>query len=165
MTKYAEQLKVLPVLAPVAFTTSPVASPFVNMAQVNWLSFVVSFGLMTSDSTDTVTLTVEACPIGSTTDSNETAMKFDYRLSSAVGNDAWGSITSATATGMSVNAADDDSKVVKIEVDPIWAAKAVAGGKYVRLVATPSAEMASGVISAVAIIEPRYPANAIPSST
>lgn len=165
MAKYAEQLKVLPVLAPVAFTTSAVASQFVNLSQANWASFVISFGLMTSDSTDTVTLTVEACPIGTTTDSNETAMKFDYRLSSAVGADAWGSITSATASGMSVNAANDDSKAVKIEIDPVWAANAVAGGKYVRVVATPSDAIASGVISAVAIIEPRYSANVIPSST
>lgn len=162
---YAEKIKVLPVLAPVAFTTSPVVSQFVNLSQANWASFLVSFGLMTSDSTDTVTLTVEACPIGTTTDGTETAMKFNYRLSSAVGNDAWGNITAATPVGMSINAEADDTKAVKIEIDPVWAANAVAGGKYVRLVVTPSATIASGVVSAVALLEPRYPANVIPSST
>jgi hypothetical protein len=163
--RYGEGLHILPVTAPVAFTTSAVASAFVDLDVNHWCSFIVSFGVMTSDSTDTVTLTVEACAIGTTTDNGDTAMAFNYREYSAVGTDSAGDITAATATGASVDASADDAKVVLIDVDPVIAAKAVTGGRWVRVVATPSAQVAAGVISIVAVLESRYPANDSPSST
>jgi hypothetical protein len=163
--RYGEGLHILPLTAPVAFTTSAVSSAFIDMDVNHWVSFLVSFGVMTSDSTDTVTLTVEACAIGTTTDSGETAMAFNYREYSAVATDSAGDITAATATGMSVDASTDDAKVILIDVDPAKVAGAVTGGRWVRVVATPSAAVAAGVISIVAVTEPRYPANDSPSST
>lgn len=163
--RYGEGLHILPVIAPVAFTTSAVNSAFVDLNVNHWCSFLVSFGVMTSDSTDTVTLTVEACSIGTTTDDDNTAMAFNYREYSAVNTDSAGDITAATATGCSVDASADDAKLVLIDVDPVIAAKAVTSGRFVRVVATPSAQVAAGVISIVAVLEPRYPANDSPSST
>lgn len=164
MARYAQKLKMLPVIAPVAFTTSPVASQYVDVGENHWATFLVSFGLMTSDSTDTVTLTVE-CSTAASSNANEVKLAYKYRLSAAVGTDSMGAITAATSDGMSINAADDDSKMLVIDVDPATIPAKLTDGRFLRLVATPSAQMASGVISAVALLEPRYPGDVQPSAT
>jgi len=124
------------------------------------------FGAMTSDSSDTVTITVEAMvEATSASTSTETAIAFNYRLSSAVATDKMGAITAATATGTAaVNASTGDSTVLVVTVDPAVVA-AVSGARWIRLVATPSDAVAGGVISAIAVITPRYPKNVNLSST
>lgn len=163
---YAEEKSYLPVIAPVAFTTTAVASAVVDLNNTQDIEFLVMFGAMTSDSTDTVTVTVEAMvEATSASTSTETAIAFNYRLSSAVATDTMGAITAATATGTAaVNASTGDSTVLVVTVDPSVVA-AVSGARWIRLVATPNAEMASGVISAIAVITPRYPKNVNLSST
>ena len=163
---YAEKLSYLPVIAPVAFTSSVIASAVVDLDNTQDIEFLVMFGAMTSDSTDTMTITVEAMVEATTAStSTETAIAFKYRLSSAVATDLMGAITDATATGTAaVDASAGDDKMLVITVDPAVVA-AVAGARWIRLVATPNAEMATGVISAVAIINPRYPQNVNLSST
>jgi len=161
--RYAEDCKVLPVIAPVAFTTSVVESAYVNLAGMHWAEFHVAFGIMTSDTTDTVTLTVE-CSTAATSNATEVTLPFYYRLTSAVLSDTHGAITSATTTGVAINATDD-AKMVLISVNPDLIEGHLTDGQWIRLVATPSAAVASGVISAVFYGEPRYPQNVIPSAT
>jgi len=164
---YAEEKSYLPVIAPVAFTTSAIESAVVDLNNTQDIEFLVMFGAMTSDSSDTVTITVEAMvEATSASTSTETAIAFNYRLSAAVATDTMGAITAATATGTAdaVNASTGDNTVLVVTVDPAVVA-AVAGARWIRLVATPSDAVASGVISAIAVITPRYPKNVNLSST
>lgn len=162
--RYAEGMKVLPLTAPVAFTTTAVESKYVDMNEAHWATFLVMFGVMTSDSTDTVTITVEASTEASS-NATEVTMAFSYRLSSAVDTDSMGAITAATTTGVAVTASADDSKMLIIDVNPSNVAAEGADYRFLRVVATPSDAVAAGVISIVAVLESRYPGNSIPSST
>lgn len=161
--RYAEDVKILPVIAPVAFTTSAVESAYVNLELMHWAEFHVAFGVMTSDSTDTVTLTVE-CSTAATSNATEVTLPFYYRLSAAVATDTMGALTSATTAGMAVTA-EDDAKMVIISVNPDIIPGHLTDGQWIRLVATPTAEVASGVISAVFYGESRYPGTNMLSST
>jgi hypothetical protein len=166
MTKirYAEGLKIIPVLAPVAFTTAALDTEAVDMNVNHWATFLVQFGAMTSDSTDTVTVQV----ICSSADTSATGdeIGFVYRLSAAVDTDTMGAITAGTSDGVVVTALSDAMMLV-IDVDPqkMAHANSAADMRYLWLKLTPSAEMASGVVGAIAVLEPRYPGNDIPSST
>lgn len=161
--RFAEGMKILPLVAPVAFTTSAITSKYIDLDNINWATFILEFGVMTSDSTDTMTVTVLASTSGDSTDTG-TAIAFNYRLSSAVDTDSMGAITAATVAGVAVTATDD-AKVLIVDVDPAALPAALTDAKYLHLVATPNAEHGGGVISMVAICESRYPGNAIPSST
>lgn len=161
--RFAEGLKVLPILAPQNIVATATATQYVDLDLVNWATFAVQFGAMTSDSTDTVTVTVEASTAGSS-NATEVAIAFNYRLSSAVATDSMGAITAGSTSGVAVTAADDN-KVLIIDVDPAVVQATGADFRYVRLVATPNAEMASCNIGVVAYLEHRYPGNSIPSST
>jgi len=163
MFRLAENLKVLPVIAPVAFTTSVVESAYVNMEKMHYGEFHVMFGVMTSDSTDTVTLTVE-CSTAATSNATEVNLPFYYRLTAAVLSDTHGAITSATTTGVVVTALSDAMLMI-VSVNPDLIEGYLTDGQWIRLVATPTADVASGVISVVFYGESRYPANMIPSAT
>lgn len=161
--RYAEGLKVLPILAPSNIVATATATEYVDLNLVHWATFVVSFGAMTSDSTDTATITLQASTAGSS-NATELTAAFSYRLSAAVATDTMGAITAATTDGVAVTAADDN-KVVIVDVDPASIAALGTDYRYVRLVVTPNAEMASCNVGAVAFLEHRYPGNSIPSST
>jgi hypothetical protein len=160
--RYAENVKILPVLTPANITATATASSYVDLNMSNWCSFLCYFGAMTSDSTDIVTVTVEASTAGSS-NATEAAIAFKYRLSAAVDTDTMGDITSATTAGVAVTATDDN-KVLWIDVDPS-AVASTADQRFLRLVFTPNAEMASCTVGATAFLETRYKGNSIPSST
>jgi hypothetical protein len=162
--RYAEGLKVLPILGPIAFTTSAIDTEPIDMNENHWATFLCSFGAMTSDSTDTVTVTVMCSSVETSATGNEVA--FSYRLSAAVDTDTMGAITAATSDGVAITAEDDD-KVLIIDVNPdaLAHANSATDGRWVSLKFTPSAEMASGIVGVIAIGENRYPGNSIPSST
>jgi len=161
---FAEGLTVLPILAPIAFTTSAMDTEAVDMAKNHWATFLVSFGAMTSDSTDTVTVTVMCSSVDTSATGEEVA--FVYRLSAAVDTDDMGAITAGTSDGVAVTA-EDDGKMLVIDVDPcvIASKHSDLDARYIWLKLTPSSAVAAGVVSVVACLEPRYPGNDIPSST
>lgn len=164
MIRFAEKLKVLPVLAPVQ--TTDAGTQFVDLEQAQWLTFLVTLGAITSDSTDTINVTVE-CSTATSTAATDIQLPFHYRLSSAVATDSMGAIsTAAAATGVTVTATDDD-KVLIIDVDPacVPSQTSYTNHRYCRLFFDLSSEVATNIVGAIAIIEPRYPGNAIPSST
>jgi hypothetical protein len=162
--RFAEGLKVLPVLAPIAFTTSAIDTEPVDMNENHWVTFLCNFGAMTSDSTDTVTVTVICSSVETSATGDE--VPFSYRLSAAVDTDSMGAITAGTTDGVVVTA-EDDAKVLIVDVNPSVCAhyNGRTDGRWVWLKLTPSADVASGIVGVIAVGESRYPGNAIPSST
>ncbi len=160
--RYAEGVKVLPILKPQDIVATATASSYVDLDNANWFSALVQFGNITSDSTDTITITVEASTAG-TSNATEAAIVFQSRLFAAIDTDTLGAITTNTTAGVSVTAAEDN-KGFWIDVDPS-AVAATADRRFVRIVATPNAETAICLISMVAFLETRYPGNVQPSST
>ena len=170
MFRFAEKFKFVPLSAPVAYTsdTAAIASSYVKIDQAHWLSFVFPLGNATSDSTDTITLTVE-CSTAAASNATEVQVPFRYRISNAIDTNGWAAIGTATASdGLALTAADDN-KLVLVEVDPAEAVAAhtATDAKFVRLVATfAQGDGQIGVVGGIhAVLEPRYPGNAIPSAT
>jgi hypothetical protein len=162
--RFAEGLHTLPVLAPLADSTS-VGTDYLLIENAQWITYLVQFGAMTSDSTDTVTVTVQ-CSTATSSNATEISVPFYYRLSAAVGTDTSGTITKATASGVAVTATDDN-KLLVIDVDPSEIAATTGYDEHVysRLWLTKNAELASNLIGVIVSIEPRYPGNAIPDIT
>jgi hypothetical protein len=160
--RFLESIKLLPLLAPVDIVATATATAYVDLNLANWCSFLVDFGAMTSDSTDICTVTVESSTAGSS-NATEAAIAFKYRLSAAVATDTMGDLTSATTAGVAVTAVSD-GMVLWIDVDPSAVAE-TADRRFLRLVLTPNAEMASCVVGAKAFLETRYKGANIPSST
>jgi len=164
--RYAEGLKVLPILAPSDISGSAATSSQpIWLREVQWVSFLVYFGAMTSDSTDTITVTVESST-GQSTASTDEAIAFNYRLASAVATDSMGAITAATSDGLAITADAYDNKALIIDVDPAYVAGKDTDAVYLRLVFTRSStDLASFFVGATAILEPRYPGNSMNSAT
>lgn len=163
--RYAEGVKILPVLTPADIVATATATAYIDLDQVNWATFLVSFGaLTTTDSTGEIAITVEASTAG-TSNATEGNVAFSYRTSAAVATDTMGAITAATAATGAVIANTADNAVVVIDVDPAVVAASAADRRFVRLVVTPTADLTATVVGAIAVLEHRYPGNSIPSST
>jgi hypothetical protein len=166
MYSYLENEKVLNLLAPQDAVATAKGSAYINVANAaGTIEFDVPFGAITStDSTGEVVVTVEASTAGSS-NGTEAAIAFKYRLSAAVATDSMGAITSATATGVAI-VNTTDNVVLHIFVEPSQLAALGADVNWLRVVITPTAEMAATLIGGViARFKPRYAQNAIPSST
>jgi len=162
--RYAEGVKVLPILTPADIVATATYTSYVDLDKVNWATFLVSLGAVSgTDSTSEVVITVEASTAG-TSNATEGAVAFSYRLSAAVNTDTMGAITAATAAGGAAINSTADNTVVVIDVDPAVVA-ATADRRFVRLLITPTAEITATVVGVIAVLEHRYPGNAIPSST
>lgn len=156
--RFAEETQVVPVFAPASSTVDSTESAGINLENAQWVTFLVQFGAMTTDSTDTITVSVVAADSdNASTAAGDTAIPFQYRLSSALGTDAWGAITAGTTAGVTITAAQDNVSLV-IDVDPAAVQAYDADADYVYLdFGTPG--IISGFASACAFIEPRYPQN------
>lgn len=158
--RYAEGLQVTPVLAPAA-TTTALESAFVKLENMQWLSWLVIWGAMTSDSTDTMTITVKSSTDDSTA-SGDTAQTFSYRLSEAVGSDNWGDITSAAS--VSINATLDNKALI-IDLDPAVIASADSDALYAYIDIDGTGLVTNYAMGAFFVGEQRYPQNENLSST
>jgi hypothetical protein len=156
--KYAEKLQIVPIYAPqVCTATTGIESASVKLENVQWLSFLVYWGAMTSDSTDTITVGVEtSTAAGSTT--NATAIAFKYRLSAVIGDDNQGTITDATSAGVSVTAAQANMALL-IDVDPASIPALDSDALYANVFVTPVNIVTNYALGITAFIEPRYPQN------
>lgn len=163
--RFAEKLDILPILAPVSTTDG--VSDFIDASQCHWMTFLLQVGSFTTDSADTVSVTVEASTATST-NATTISLPFRYRLSAAVGTDTQGAITSvSTGTdGVTLDATADDNKMLIIDVDPsvIPNHASYTNHRYVALT-WDCAAIGAIFLSAVAILEPRYPGNDIPDVT
>lgn len=151
--RFTENIQAVPLLAPISVASSA-ASNYVDMNLSHWVSFGVFMGAMTSDSTDTITITIEASTAG-TSNATEAAVPFLYRKAT-VGTDAFGAITSATSAGLAITATDDNTYYL-IEIDPVdLNSNPGADFRYLRVVLTAGAGLDTAVGAVTAFLEPRY---------
>lgn len=164
--RYAEGLKILPILAPADIVATATATQYVDLDKVNWATLLIQFGnIASTDSTGEVVVTIEASTAG-TSNATEGQILFQYRLSAAVASDNMGAITTpaTAAAGATVNNTDDN-KVLVVDIDPSVVAASAADRRFIRAVIAPTSETTATLVGAIAVLEPRYPGNAIPSST
>jgi len=161
MRSFAEKVQIVPLRAPQVSTAS-YNSPFVDMKNVQWLSFMVQWGAMAGAATATYAFKPVAAA-GTSTASGDKALPFRYRLASVVGDDQWGAITSVAAdTAVSVTEAQAN-RALLIEVDPqaIPGLHSTARRVYLECIAGGDGATDSNyAMSVVALIAPRYPRNA-----
>lgn len=166
ISSYAENVKVLNLLAPQDIVATATASQYINVSQAaGTIEFMIPFGsIATSDSTGEVVVTLEASTAGSS-NATEAAMAFKYRLSAAVATDNLGALTSATTAGATVgNASDNVTLFCYLEPDQL--ATQGADYLYVRAVITPTSDITATLIGGVhARFLSRYGGAVIPSST
>ena len=145
-----EEVHVVPLLAPVDAGSGTLQSDIIGVKEYLNIQFLVNFGVITGDE---VVVTVEECD--DTTPSNNTAIVFKYRKTSAVGTDLTGALTAVTvaATGATMSASDD-GKAFLIDVDP---AALTDGYPYLRVVANPGGSASVVLLSIMALVRPRYP--------
>lgn len=158
--RYAEGLQVVPLEAP-ADIAADAECQWVKLANMQWLSFLVVLGAIgTSDVIDIYVYSTTSTANG-TTNSNDYALPFKYRLSDAEGGDDWGAITAVTTATGYVRVSDAyDNKLLLIDVDPADIAKHDSDATYVYLNfdVTDSSSTDSGTImGVVGIFEQRYP--------
>ena len=152
MISFNERRHIVGLADPVDTTSSTVTSDIVSLKNYHGGEFLVYFGDITGD---TVVVTVDECDDVSA--SNSTAIAFNYRLSGATGtSDAYGAITAATSTGVTISATDDN-KILAISID---ASELSAGFPCVRIVADPGGSASAVEIAILCILDPRYPQNA-----
>jgi hypothetical protein len=156
--RYTEKLQIVPVWAPQVSTVAASETKDVKLENAQWVSFLVQFGAMATDTSDAGSIKLYSCTAaGSTT--NAIAQTFKYRLSSATGDDAWGAITAGTAATGFVVANTYDNMALMIDVNPSEILALDSDAEYVYLLI--GCSLMTGVYaSAAAIIEPRYPQNA-----
>lgn len=143
MTKMLSDFYIpVPLLVSADITETATASQFLNVQGCNWVSIAVPFGAITGD---VATVTLEQCPIGTTTDGSETTVGYSYRLTEVVGTEGIGALTAVGSTGFPM-AASDDNKILMIEFDPDTL---TAGSKYLRVVITPASTTMSSCIVGV----------------
>ena len=162
--RYAEKLHIVPVFA-TASSTATIRSYAVALDNSQWITFLINLGVMTSDSTDVATVTIVATDtLGNSSDAQDVAIPFSYRLSAAVASDNWGDITAATATGMTYSG-EDDAKAIVIDVDPASIPALHSTAKGVQVLIDASGLISNVATSITALIEDRYPQNEHLSST
>ena len=156
MARYAEKLHIVPVFSPAG--TTAFLSYAVGLENSHWVTFLINLGVMTSDSSDTGTVTVIATDtLGNTTDAQDVAVPFSYRLSGVMGtNEDWGDITAATASGMTFSAVDDGKSIV-IDVDPASIPVLHSTAKGVRIAVDGTGLITQAGIAVNALVEDRYP--------
>jgi hypothetical protein len=160
--KFGEKIQVVPLYAPVE-TTESKETACVALENAQWVTFLVMTGALATDSDDQYEITVKSAATNST-GAADVAIPYKYRLSSAVGTDSWGAITSATSTGFILEATTDGAKAVLIDVDPASIPALDSDALYVYVdIATTT--MVSGPVAVSAYIEPRYPQNSNLSSS
>jgi hypothetical protein len=155
--RYAEKLQIIPIMIPDATTVADDESAHVKIKNAQWISFLMNWASLTSDSTDTATVFVYTSTDASTT--SAISQPFKYRLCEAVGGDTWGTITAATAAaGVSITGGDDN-KALLIDVDPASLYALDSDAQYVHLLVNGSGMVTNPAFGAFCILEPRYPQN------
>ena len=150
--KYADGLHVVPVLAPVATTEDGLVSARVKLTNMNWVSFLITLGAISTASTGAVKVSLFTSSGNASTALTE--HDFEYRISSGVGADGWGAVTAVPSTDSLEIGAEDGTKAVIIDADPAKLLAADAGARYVGLSIDTSALQPP--ISALFVGDPIY---------
>lgn len=161
--RYAEKLHIVPLLAPAA-TTTAVVSYAIGLKNAQWLSFLVTWGAMTSDDNNMVITLESSTASANTTAATDTAIPFVYRLSAAVGSDNWGDPTTCASSGLSVVGTNDNMAAL-IEVDPAGIPALDSDALYVHVLITGVDNATNYAVGVVGMVEDRYPQAEHVSST
>ena len=160
MKTFAEKIQVVPLRVP-AVSTASFSSAHVKMLNVQSLAFYVLWGAMGGAATSTYAFKPRSAA-ANTTAVGDTALPFQYRLSSAVGADLWGAITTVAAdTAVTVTEAQPD-RALWIEIDPATIPGLDADGAYCYLDCVANGDGATDAnyaMTVTAFIAPRYPQN------
>jgi len=160
--RFAEGIKVLPVLTPADIAATNTWTYFVDLDLANWVTFVAQFGACSSAGATCDDCLIQVMSSSVATTAGIDAIDFTYRLSSAVDTDSMGAITTGTSDGITVGPLLDN-KCVVIDVDPSVVAAKGALERWVCLEFTPASTITT--VGVIAYIEPKSPGNSIPSST
>ena len=160
--KYAEKIQIVPIYAPQATTAADLETAHVKLENVQWITFLCSWGALTTDGGDG-SIKVYSTTAAST--ANATEQGFSYRLSSAVGDDNWGAITSVDSTSSAPIGEANDNMSMLIDVDPASVVATDSDAQYIHLLMDGSNLGTNAAFGVHAFIEPRYPQNENLSST
>jgi len=119
----------------------------VSLANYDGAVFVIVKG---AGATGTAVITVESCDDTSATTS--TAVAFNY--AACTSGNTWGNITAATSSGFTTTAGANQSYAIEIRADELNG-----NDKYVRMVATESANDPVDGAALVILVDPKYPAD------
>jgi hypothetical protein len=154
--RFGQISKFVPILAPVDATSTTKITNFVNVQNAHRCTFLIPFGVITSSST-TASPAVTVIAASTAASTGGVAIPFSYRKSAAVGTDTWGAVTAVAATGVTMTLTDDGMALL-IDVDPINVANAATTttAKFVAVKFIPNAYQTVCLLSAMAMLEPRY---------
>ena len=146
----SEKLVIVPAMEPADKAGAGDDTDSINIGDLNWLTFVITFGALTGDS-------VLKLYTGAAVATKTTAETFTYRLASgdfeAASADLYG--TPATSAALTLTAATYDHKILIVEVDPATLTDAQ---PFVTLEISAVANPCN--VAVVAIGEPRYAVSA-----
>ena len=119
----------------------------ISLANYGGAVFVLVEG---AGGTGTAVITIESCD--DTTPTTTTAVAYNYTVCTS-GN-TWGSITAATSAGFTTTAGTNQAYAMEIRADELSGTN-----KYVRMVATESANDPVDGAGLVILVDPKYPAD------
>lgn len=164
--RYGEGLNIMALIEPHAEAAAAHRTPSVDLDMANWVSFIVNMGVISSGAgTTAATCTMNVEVSTASTGTSPTLIAFDYRLSSALGTNSWGTILHGTSDGvvLTAGAGGFTNKLLLIDVDPSNAAAHGTNCRFLALNLTFNTTLTTAGV--VGIVEPKYPGNAIPSSS
>ena len=148
---FGQYNNIFPLLNPVDLGSTATNMPSVALKGAHRIAFLVLTGVTTPNAcADIVDITVVAATAEGAV--AQTAVPFQYRKSTGVAANAWGAVTTATATGVELTD-DDEGFAVWIEVD----CDTLAAGDYTHLhLNLEQNAFTVFFASAVAFIDTRY---------
>jgi hypothetical protein len=159
---FVEYENIIPLLAPQDIASTMTASSYMDLKTAQRAAFLVIFGAVTSASSDVEAVTVESASVETAA---EVAIAYNYRLSGALGTNTWGAITAVGATGVAIDPANDDNKMLWIEIDPAAVQAANEGHRFVRVKLTDDTDMGACLVTVIGLIQPRYKQTTMVSAT
>lgn len=163
-SKYGMDENIIPLLIPLDRVATAAATPWVDLKTANEFSFLVYYGALTGGSAgDALTVTVECASAAAS--GSETAVAFAYRLSSATGANAWGDVTAAASTGVTLAENADDNKALLVHLDFGTLLAAKDDARFARLVLTPAANFAASTACVIGLLDPAYKQAAMVSAS
>lgn len=141
---YDQGVHVVYLLEPKDLGSSTTATDVVGVKEYSWIQFVCQIGAITGNA---VIYLYES----TSTTASGSALAATYRLTSAVGTDSPGAVTTLTTSGLTLTDGTDENKAVLIDVDP---ATLTAGYSYLFLSLDPGSVLLASV---VALLKPRFP--------
>jgi hypothetical protein len=161
MNQFVQYDNIVYLLAAQDIASTVTASAYLSLKGCHNAGLLVVLGAVTSATvTDTEVLTVEAATAEG---GAEAAIAFRYRLSGALGANTWGAVATADTTGLSLDPAADDNKLVWIEIDP----DELAANDYtvVRVKVTDTPDMTACLVAVLGFTRPRYKQTTFASAT